>query len=57
MRRYGVGAADVAKLAEHDIDGKALLACTDDDLKGIGLLLGPRRKVQAAIRDAYADAY
>ena len=38
--------------AENEVDLAALAHLSDDDLKELGLALGPRRKIVAALRDA-----
>ena len=51
-----VGLAKYASvLAGHEIDFEALRLLTDDDLKELGLPLGPRRKLLAALQDLGAE--
>ena len=40
---------------EHDIDDVTLFELDEDDLKEMGVRMGPRRKLLAALRDAAAS--
>ncbi|MBL8907765.1 MAG: AAA family ATPase, partial [Rhizobiales bacterium] len=44
----------IAVFAENEVDLAALSHLSDDDLKELGLPLGPRRKITAALRDVEA---
>ena len=50
LEDLGLGAY-VPLFAEHEIDLAALPHITEEDLEGLGVPLGPRRKIQAAIRE------
>ena len=48
LQRLGLGQY-AERFAENEIDVSVLPHLTDQDLKGIGVPLGPRRKILAAI--------
>jgi class 3 adenylate cyclase/predicted ATPase len=53
LKQLGLGQY-AQRFAEHEIDASLLPDLTDHDLRDIGIPLGPRRKILAAVREGLA---
>lgn len=49
IHECGLKEGDIHRLRENEIDGKNILFVTADDLKTIGLGIGPARQIQALV--------
>jgi hypothetical protein len=50
LRRIGMSQYE-AKFIENDIDAEVLSTLTEDDLKRLGVALGPRKRLMQAIAE------